>query len=139
MQHDPSVTICRRWACATAHTMTITFRRKLCFSGAGVYFDDPGEVGKDNCRSRAGVILDTEALAASGLPTATYKANEGLQTEFPYHSCISIYIAVAKVYPALKKACDNLKKRGELDKYGECIEVWDRKSHKATFHAVRKE
>lgn len=78
------------------------------FKGFGIYYDDPKKVSKEKLRSEAGCILELadmakrEALAGKYqlkvIPEADY-----LVAEFPLKNKMSIFMSIAKVYPALNK------------------------------------
>jgi DNA gyrase inhibitor GyrI len=78
------------------------------FKGFGIYYDDPKKVSKDKLRSEAGCILEpadvarTESLAKK-YQVKVFPEGDYLVAEFPYKNKLSVFMSLAKVYPALNK------------------------------------
>lgn len=78
------------------------------FKGFGIYYDDPKKVSKEKLRSEAGCILEPANAAIIETLGEKYQVKvfpEGnyLVAEFPYKNKLSIFVSLAKVYPALNK------------------------------------
>eukprot|EP00794_Sanderia_malayensis_P011806 gene11806-13029_t len=86
------------------------------FSCVGIYFDDPDQVAADETCYAVGVFIEKEKTSQSEAEEITetmrgvgYKSVElpavskAVCTTFPFKIGLSIVIAVAKVYPALRK------------------------------------
>lgn len=78
------------------------------FKGFGIYYDDPKKVSTEKLRSEAGCILEPanaskiETLGEKYLVNVFPESNY-LVAEFPYKNKLSIFMSLAKVYPALNK------------------------------------
>jgi DNA gyrase inhibitor GyrI len=78
------------------------------YKGFGIYYDDPKKVSKDKLRSEAGCILepahkDKTEILAEKYQVKVFPEGDYLVAEFPYKNKLSIFMSIAKVYPALNK------------------------------------
>jgi DNA gyrase inhibitor GyrI len=96
------------------------------FKGFGIYYDDPKKVSKDKLRSEAGCILEpadvakTESLAKK-YQVKVFPEGDYLVAEFPYKNKLSIFMSLAKVYPAL----DKYAKMHNYNPEGFVMEIYD--------------
>jgi hypothetical protein len=73
-------------------------------------------------------------LAAVNLASLELKEQSVLTTDFPFFSMMSIYFAIAKVYPALKKACADGAKIS-----GTTVEIYDKPQNKIVYYALKRD
>lgn len=92
-----------------------TEAHSLCpnLSTIGVYYDDPERVSPSDLRYVVGVVLskgeeaqpkeeDVQRMTKNGFKLFTFPAaTYAVQTRFPWNCTLSIFIAVARVYPKL--------------------------------------
>jgi len=100
----------------------------------GIYYDNPGEVKKENLRSEAGVILEGRAEEKDGMLSGEFKVKTIEQkncpvTEFPYLNQGSVVFGLIKAYPALNKY---VKENGPYD-YTYSMEIYDIPGGKITY------
>ncbi len=74
----------------------------------GIYYDDPESVPESDLRYAVGSIVTTEAetetMTKNGFKIAKLPRPEFVVgASFPFRTTISIYLAIFKVYPALKR------------------------------------
>ena len=96
------------------------------FKGFGIYYDNPKKVSKDQLRSEAGCILPPADVAKSEALAGKYQLKvfteaDYLVAEFPYKNKLSIFMSIAKVYPALNKYAEQHNYNTE----GFVMEVYD--------------
>jgi hypothetical protein len=101
---------------------------------AGIFYDDPAQVPAERCRSRAAAFLPDDQIRSCELPVMKIDVQQALNTSFPYLSMISIFIAVAKVYPALKRACQER----NMQHSTVCIEIYDKPRRVVEYYALRR-
>ena len=100
---------------------------------AGIFYDDPTHTPPEQCRSRAAVELPTDVVQGTHLPSMTLERQPALKTTFPYFHNASVFLALMKVYPALKQACADTRW-----KHGYCVEVYDRPQQRIEYYDLRQ-
>lgn len=75
--------------------------------GFGIYFDNPKEVKREECRSQLGCILEEKDYDKIESLKEKYKVKEFTKTkcvvsEFPHKGSLSIIMGIMKVYPKLE-------------------------------------
>lgn len=78
------------------------------YKGAGIFYDNPQQVKKEELRSEAGCIIEPEDISKLDTTLCKYEIKqlphrESAVTEFPYKGGISILIGLLRVYPKLEK------------------------------------
>ncbi|MBE0660921.1 MAG: GyrI-like domain-containing protein [Bacteroidales bacterium] len=96
------------------------------FKGFGIYYDDPKKVSKDQLRSEAGCILEPADGIKSETLSEKYQVKvfpEGdyIVAEYPFRNKLSVFMSLAKVYPAL----DKYAKTHNYDPEGFVMEIYD--------------
>jgi DNA gyrase inhibitor GyrI len=96
------------------------------FKGFGIYYDDPKRVSKAELRSEAGCILQPAEIVRCEALSEKYQIKvfpEGdyLVAEFPFKNKLSVFMSLAKVYPALNKYTE----AHNYDPDGFVMEIYD--------------
>jgi hypothetical protein len=80
-----------------------------CLKGAAIFYDNPNETPKEQCRSFAANIIEKEhfsrleEIKAMGLELITLERQNALVAEFPIKNTFSYILGPMKVYPAFEK------------------------------------
>lgn len=74
--------------------------------GFGLYYDNPQNVAKEECRSIVGCIIENKSIndltnLKNKYGVKEYPASKSVIAEFPYKGKLSIFIGIFKVYPKL--------------------------------------
>lgn len=72
----------------------------------GIYYDNPQKTSAAECRSKLGCIIDEKDYgkidALKGMyKIMDYKKVKSMTVTFPFKSIVSIYVGMAKAYPAI--------------------------------------
>lgn len=92
---------------------------------AGIYFDDPKKVAKEELRSLVGVVITEDQIETvkglhSDIEIVSLENVKAFHTKWIYKTGLSITLAILKVYPAMKR----FSKREGFQIY-QSIEVYD--------------
>ena len=80
-----------------------------CAQSFGIYYSNPNETPKEQCRSFVGNIIEPKdtgriiAIKDKGLKVDTISSGQALVVEFPYKDKFSFMVGPLKVYPAFTK------------------------------------
>lgn len=78
------------------------------YKGAGIFYDNPKQVKKEELRSEAGCIIEADDIHKLDTTLCKYEIKrlpyrESAVAEFPYKGGISVLIGLIRVYPKLEK------------------------------------
>jgi effector-binding domain-containing protein len=94
--------------------------------GFGIYYDNPAEVEESKLRFDAGCIVEnidesTLAELKTKYKVKIFPKEKYLNTEFPYKGTASIFVAIAKVYPAMNEFVEE----NNYNETGFVMEIYD--------------
>ena len=74
----------------------------------GVYYDDPGEVPKDQLKSEGGFAVSKEVydqlpFLSKDIEKKMIQKQDYITAEFPYKNMLSVFLSLVKVYPKMGK------------------------------------
>jgi len=100
--------------------------------GFGIYYDNPEKVPAAKLRSRVGCIIEEKdqptVLLQSKYRVTTFPPTQSVKADFPYKNKMSIFIGIAKAYPALAAYAH---KQGY--QFFESLEVYDMPNKKISY------
>lgn len=78
------------------------------YKGAGIFYDNPKQVKKEELRSEAGCIIEPADIHKLDTTLCKYEIKqlprrESVVAEFPYKGGISVLIGLLRVYPKLEE------------------------------------
>lgn len=78
------------------------------YKGAGIFYDNPKQVKKEELRSESGCIIDPADMPKLDTTRCKYEIKQlpyrvSVVTEFPYKGGISVLIGLIRVYPKLEE------------------------------------
>ncbi len=78
------------------------------YKGAGIFYDNPKQVKKEELRSEAGCIIEPADIHKLDITLCKYEIKqlprrESVVAEFPYKGGISVLIGIIRVYPKLEE------------------------------------
>ncbi|MCC5928012.1 MAG: hypothetical protein JJU28_02095 [Cyclobacteriaceae bacterium] len=80
-----------------------------CVKGAAIFYDNPKETPKEQCRSFAANVIEKDHLSrlqeikSMGLEVIIIERQNSLVAEFPIRNVLSYMLGPMKIYPAFEK------------------------------------
>ena len=110
-------------------------------SGFGIFFDNPDEVKKDECRSEVGCILESKDIdkipeIQKYFRVTEFPVGQFTSTDFPYKGELSFLVGMWKVYPQVSKMMKDSK--NQLGEEGPIMEIYNMQDSVITYRLCGK-